>query len=239
MKKFFLRFSIILCLAILVVSFRADNSFDKVSVHVETKKLMKGKYVKSDADVFYSISENKMLIHYTYPFEYIQIANNKGETKVYDPIKNEVIIQADQIHSTKNDLLYLFFNNRISDLGLKDLGFRVAGMKNEDGQVITTYSPPPTLLESLQKVELVHKNMMPIYSAYYDGKGKIAQKIFYYEYQSIPPYQIPTKITSYDYMPNGDSAITKKTYTGFKTGYDAESPWFKYQIPSNAKVLKL
>jgi hypothetical protein len=85
----------------------------------------------------------------------------------------------------------------------------------------------------------VHESYKPIYIAWYGPKEKLIKKIYYYEYTSYADFALPLKVVEIGYAGNGDSTITKMTYSQVKTGVSANSSFFNFKIPVNAKVKKL
>lgn len=220
-------------LLLVLCSLTADNT-SKISLKMESKSLVKGKLIKFQSEIYYLYKEGKMITRYIYPKEYFYISNKLGEAKLYYPDKNEVFVKTDKLFTTENNVLYIFLNNKTQDMGLIDLKFKVKDTRFEDGLTITTWIPPAEMLSRVTKVELVHENYQPIYSAYYKDK-KIIQKIFYYEYVIMNQFSIPQKITQIDYAPSGDSTVNKITISDIKLGLKANSQYFNYSIPADAK----
>lgn len=183
-------------------------------------------------------NEGSMITHYTYPTDYIYITNKVGEAKVYYPDKNEVYMKTDRMFASESSILYIFLNNKIHDLGLTDVGFKIKDTRVEDGLTITTWSPPVELIEQIGKVELVHENFIPIYIAYYTKKQSLLKKTYYYDYSNYRQFSIPLKITEFNYMANGDSVITKINFSGLKFDSQATGPYFNYKIPDDAKAIQ-
>jgi len=208
----------------------------KVSVKMEAKMLNKGKVFVVNADIFYQFDQGRMLTHYTKPMDYLFITNNKGEAKVYFPESNEVMVRQSAEFDTEKSVLYFFLANKLRDLGLSDMGFKITGTKTEEGLVITTWSPPADLLSVYTKVELVHEKYTPIFIAWYGPKNKLVKKIFYYDYDSHADFSMPMKVVEISYAPNGDSTINKMSYSQLLSGPQANSPYFNFKIPVNAKV---
>ena len=207
-----------------------------VSLNMETKILSQGKYVTTTAEIFYKYSEGKMVVHYQKPMEYIVISNSKGEAKIYNPKRNEVTVKQGIVFETEKSLFYYFFSNRINDLGLKDLGFVLSNTRFDEGLLITTWKPGLSS-EYISKVELVHEKYVPIYVGYYDKKGKLAKKIFYYDYFSNGSVKLPRKVVEFSYLQDGDSIINRTVYSNFRFNEEAKSTWFDFNVPSNAKIV--
>jgi len=205
---------------------------------MESKKLHNGKVFIIKADVFYNIDGN-MTLHYTYPQEYIFITNPKGEIKVYYPSTNKVLIQQNEIFSSENDVLYSFFSQKTTDMGLKEYGFVIQNSRYQQDMMITTWLPPISAMDKISKIEMAHENYLPIYTAIYNTKSKFSKKIYYGDYMNVSQYSFPLKITEIEYLANGDSIISRKQYSDIKTGIRAKSAYFNYTIPSNATLIKL
>lgn len=213
-----------------------ENNYRRMSVHMENKKLQDGKLLRVEGHVYYLFDQGRMLTHYTHPREYFFITNRQGEAKIYYPDKNEVYVQQDATLSSENDILMAFFENQITDMGLRDLGFTLRSTDFDDGLMVTTWNPPLQLNQMLSKVELVHENHLPIYSAYYKADGSVLQKLFYYEFRTFGRYSFPSRITSFEYMENGDSVVSRKVYSDFAFDDAASSGYFDFEIPDDAKV---
>ncbi len=205
---------------------------------MEAKSLVQGKAVIVKAEIYYQFDQGSMVTRYLPPLDYLFITNQKGEAKIYYPATNEVYTKQSAAFDPEKSMLYFFLSNKLADLGLKDMGFKITDTRFEDNLVVTTWFPPAEVLDQYSKVELVHENYRPIYAAYFDSKGKILKKIFYYEYSSFPQFTLPSKVVEYNYMPKGDSIINKITYSDIKTGDQAKSSYFNFKIPVNAKVKK-
>mgnify|MGYP006288238259 CR=1 FL=1 len=132
--------------------------------------------------------------------------------------------------------MYYFLANKIYDLGLKGLGLQLSNTRHEQGLMITEWKPVGDLSDKLSKVELVHKNYLPIYIAYFNTKNEMVQKIYYYKYRTISNLNFPTKVVEFNYLPNGDSTVTRTMYSNIKFGLnESNEKFFNFEIPSDAK----
>ena len=77
------------------LGFVADNK--RIMAHMESEKLISGKKIVIRGDVFYSQSDGRMVVHYTYPQDYFFVSNTKGEVQLYLPEANQVMIQRNPI----------------------------------------------------------------------------------------------------------------------------------------------
>ncbi len=233
----FLKLPLFILCAWFLSSFTPSPS--RISLKMEAKMLNKGKAITVNAEIYYQHDQGRMITRYLPPLDYMFISNNKGEAKVYYPATNEVMSKQGAEFDTEKSLLGFFLSNKLSDLGLGEMGFKITDTRFEDGLVISTYFPPNELLNFYSKVQLVHESYKPIYIAWYGPKEKLIKKIYYYEYSSYPDFTLPLKVVEIGYAANGDSVINKMTYSQVKTGVNANSSFFNFKIPVNAKVKKL
>ena len=233
----YLRFITLLLIVLFSVSF-IQQTQRRISVTVENKVLRNGKVVSIKSDLHYNFDRGTMTVHYHQPFEYYLLSDSKGEVRLYYPEKNEVFLSRDPSQITDQSLLYYFLSNRISDLGLRDMGFTLFKTQHGKGVVTSWWSPPASMAKNLQKVEIVHENYLPIYMAYHNNK--VIRKVYYYNYTTDNklPVKIPQKILEYNYLPNGDSLINQMTFTNILFGARATSSLFEYKIPENAKIVE-
>jgi hypothetical protein len=231
------KLTMFLAMGIGLISFRSDNH--RLSVRMESKRLFNGKVAIVKADLFFKYTEGLLLMHYFYPTDYLFITNNKGEVKMYFPDKNEVVSQQNQIFASDNDALYFFLSNQVNDLGLKDMGYSVMATHFEEGITVTDWLPPSWQLGKISKVELAHENYLPIYTAYYNEKNKAIRKVYFSNYSMSNAAALPQRITEIEYLPNGDSIISRKIYSDIKFDLNASSEYFDFKIPDDAKPITL
>jgi len=210
----------------------------RISLSMETKILKKGQVVTIKAEVYYLFDQGKMITRYLTPSEYLFISNNKGEASVYYPASNQVAMKQAMEYDTEKTMLYYFLADKLNDLGLKDLGFKLTDTRFEEGLIISTWEPATAFNDVYSKVELVHENDLPIYIAYFNVKGKLIQKIYYYNYEFHQDLALPHKVLEYQYLQDGDSIMNRIAYSNVKTGSDAQNEIFNFKIPANARIIK-
>ena len=220
-----------------LMSFISDTH--RISVRMESKRLYNGKVTIIRADVFYKYTEGTLIMHYTYPTDYMFITNSKGEVKIYFPDKNEVLSQQNQLFASDNDALYYFLSNQVNDLGLKEMGYTIKGTRFEEGITITEWMPPNLQLGRLSKVEMAQENYLPIYTAYFNEKNKAIRKVYFSDYNISSAAALPKRITEIEYLANGDSIISRKVYSDIKFDLSASSEYFDFKIPANAKAIAI
>jgi outer membrane lipoprotein-sorting protein len=206
---------------------------NKVSFDVEVKQVNKGKSVTVRKEIYLNTNGN-MVVKFNHPKEYYMITNAFGEARVYHPKTNEVMLMNDKFLSSESESIYYFMTNQIDDLGLKKLGLSLTSTRTEGKMIIRTYTPGNSN-SKLSKVELVHENQLPIYSAYYDTKNQVIEKSYYSDYQKLSFAIFPKRITSISYPAANDSIISRTLFTNVKSGKDATSSYFNFTVPANAK----
>lgn len=212
---------------------------DVIQVKMTARTMNKGKYTLMNADIWYQNRDGKMVSHYTAPDNLVIITNNKGEAQLYNVEQNTVASQQNQAYSTNGSYFYYFLANKANNLGLDDLGFKLADTKFEGSRVISKWLPPASLLSVLKSVEMVLDNYKPIYMAYYNPKGKIIRKVFYYQYKSMSDIiSLPLAVTEINYLDSGDSVLTKTSYSDIKINNEVKDiDYINFIIPANAKKM--
>lgn len=221
-----------------IFAFTSFSPVEKLSMKLVSKSLQNGKSITTQAEVYYKVSGGMLVTHIFSPVEYLVITNDKGEFKMYN-IKDNTISQAQAADfSSENSFIHDFLNGSTNDMGLRKMGFQLKSTKVEDVMVITSWIPPLDIASKMSRAEVVHENYSPIYMAFYGKKDKLLSKIFYYNYQKMGELNIPLAITEFQYLPNGDSAITKRNYSEIKINEQVNEKWLNYKIPDNAKMVK-
>ncbi|MBJ7429371.1 MAG: hypothetical protein JHD28_10515, partial [Bacteroidia bacterium] len=88
-------------LVLMLFSFKiANESFEKISLTMLSKKTVKGKLIVTNADIFYN-ADGKMVTHVLRPIETVVINNNKGDLSVYNVIENSVYKEFNYMQSTE------------------------------------------------------------------------------------------------------------------------------------------
>lgn len=227
-----------LCMLLMFASFLMYAPIQRISMNLVSKALQNGKSITTQAEVYYRVSGGLLVTHITAPVEYLVITNDKGEFKMYDIKENTVSQMQAADFSSENSFVHDFLNGNTNDMGLRSIGFQLKSTKMEENMVITDWIPPVNLLSKMSHVELVHEGYSPIYMAFYGKKEKLLSKIFYYNYQKAGDLSIPNTITEFQYLPNGDSTITKRIYSDIKLNEQVDEKWLNYKIPDNAKIVK-
>ena len=221
---------------IINVSLKSQES-NCVSVTQETRVLSKGVKSVFRCDIFYNKEKDAITTHHYYPTEFIKLSNRFGEMKLYFPKDNTVSVQQDQSLSTTNDLLYYFVNNRLSDLGLMKEGFKLVSTTSEDGMIVTLWQAPVSL-KVVDRIKVVFKEMVPVYSEYLSTDGLIRKKIYYSRYADFKAFKIPLRITEISFESRTDSTIRLSVFSNIKVTDTPEDDYFNFKIPDDARIIK-
>lgn len=235
-----LKFFIILFLGYLIFSaFISQQLIEKLSMGVQSRTLKNGKMVVGEGEIFYSNnSGGEMTMHILKPLESFMQINAKGELKIYDPVKNTVLIQSNSGISSQSSFMYYFLNGSSGDMGLKAGGFNISDTKFKDGMVITTWLPPPVMVGIIGQAVLVHENYKLIYMAGFNSKSEPALKVYYSNYTKIEDLSFPLSVTEIHYTSPVDSTIEKYTYSNVKVNDKVNIEFANFKIPENAKIVE-
>lgn len=236
MKAF--RFGLLFLIGAFILTTAKAQSGKKVSTHMLSQTLNKGKVSNTEADLYFQFPEGIILMYYSYPEEFVFLSNPLGEARLYHPDKNQVVIRANDMLASQNNNLYFFLSNQTYDLGLEGLGFRIIDNEQDDSYFITNWQAPAQLLKQVDKIKLVHKDLLPVHADYLGSKGNSVLKVYYENYKKVSGSQVPSLITEIIFMPNGDSIIKRMQYSDFKYGSAVDISKFNFTIPDDAKVIK-
>lgn len=210
----------------------------KVSVHMESKSLQKNKVVRAEADLYFKFPEGNIVMIQTFPEHNIYMSNPLGEARLYNPDKNQLIIKADEMFTSRNQNLYYFLTNETYDLGLEHLGFRVISSEQEDSYFVTNWQAPDHLTAQVNQIKMVHENLQPIFADYLNMKGESVLKVYFSDFREVSGSQIPTRVTEIVFLPEGDSVVKKIEYSDIKWDAQVDQAKFEFTIPENAKVIR-
>ena len=206
----------------------------RVAADVEVKTVVSGK-VSTVTKTVYCSNNGRLVTRFRTPDEYLAATNAKGELQLYFPATNEVLTQIDPEISSKTDLIALFMSGHIDDLGLYYYHYKVASTERLEGGLVkkTFISSDP----SRPVVSIVYENFLPIYCDYTDAGGKVLSKKYLSGYADHGRFLFPTRITDITYGARNDSSVTRTLYKSVRI--DPDDPDFDFQVPADAKPLRL
>lgn len=210
----------------------------RVCMHLKSQSLQQGKILTTEADQYFSFPEGKVVTYFTKPQESVFMSNVYGEARIYYPAGNKLMVQSRSIFTTKNNSLYYFLTNQLYDLGMKEMGLEVYDSEEDGNLLITRWQAPIEMLSQVDKIELVHENMLPIFTSYRNTKGDITLKVYFEDFSVVSGSQVPNRITEIIYLPEGDSIIKRTDFTDIRSGTACDESKFNFEIPENAVITK-
>lgn len=214
-----------------------SQSMDYVSFDMLRRVNAKGKTVESNATICFK-ENGDMVTKYWPPLRTVVFNNLDGEIKIYNESDNTIIQSVNYHIGSSNTNFYFFLKGNTESMGLADLGFKLTDSKVEDGLIITEWASPKGFENEVDRIELVHRNSLPVFMGHKSRKGDYLRKTYFYDYKLVNGYiDFPHSITEIEYIPN-DSIISKTQYSNFRFDADVDASILEYEIPSNAKFIK-
>lgn len=232
------RISLIISIVLMLALQSQAQKQKRVSTHLLTQTLQGGKVITAEADLYLEFPSGQILMYNYFPEEFIFISNPLGEARLYQPKQKKMIIKANEALTSRNNNLYYFLINQTYDLGFKELGFSIIKSETDNGAFVTTWQAPLHLLNQVDKIELVHENLLPIYAEYINTDGETVLKVYFEDFVEIYDSQVPAVITEIVFLPEGDSLIKRMTYTDYRFGEDCDPKKFNLEIPDDVQIIK-
>ncbi len=227
----------LVAMLVLLASASSYSGADRVMLRMKSQSLQGGKAATVEAELFYQSLDGRMITVFEQPYHQVMITNKKGELSVYRPGENTLYRRQSMEYSSENNLVYFFLEGKTHDLGLHEMGFAQTKTEFDNGLLITHWMPPAALGHLFSHIELVHEDYMPIYAGYYDASRKLVKKVYYSNYEVFPQIVLPMTITEFNYLPGGDSIVSRVQFSEVYFNRQAVSSWFDFEIPHDAQIL--
>lgn len=210
------------------------QSGDYISLKQQTEILENKKKLTNNIELY--LDNDKLILtkYYHSSPDYIVVANALGEIRTYYPKSNEVTFKQFSKMSSKRNLIYYFANNLTEHLGLADEGFKLISNSYQDEYYVTLWEAP-SVLNGLGTVKMVFENGLPIYSEYKQSNKQVLRKIYYMNYNNFIQFRLPSKIIEINYLPKGDSIISRTVFSDVKISSAPDNLYFNFKIPEDAK----
>ena len=205
----------------------------KVSADVEVKTVNNGKLASVTKSV-YCTNNGRLVTLFRTPLTYYVVSNAKGEVQVYRPDTNEILPQTDKSLSSNTELVSMFMQGRIDDLGLGFFGYKVTATTRDDGYIKKTFTSADT---QLPVVDIVYEDYLPIYCEYTAPDGKLLNKKYLSDYQRFGRFILPCRMTDIAYGDKRDSSVTRTIYSNVRI--DVDDPAFDFTVPADAKPMPM
>ncbi len=226
-------FYFLLGILLLSISLNAQQA-SYISLKQITEVLENQKKSSNEIDIYFDNNKQIITKYYHSSTEFVMVTNSLGEIKTYYPASNEVDYKHITELSSKRNLIYYFANNLTDQLGLADEGFNLISNTYENEFNVTVWKAP-SILKGIETVKMVFGKGVPVYAEYQANKKKILKKIYYTNYKDFIQFRLPLKIIEISYMPAGDSIINRTVFSDIKVSSSADSKYFNFKIPDNAK----
>lgn len=204
----------------------------KASADIEVKQVYKGKVMTITKSV-YCENNGRLVVVFHTPKQYYMLTNSIGETKVYTPSTNEVVVDNTGAMTSASELLFTFMGGHSADLNLPSEGYNLASTKRDGEHILKRFKSLKDT--AVPEVEVAYKDYLPVYAAFLNNAGEPVRKIYYAHYQQQSRLVMPTRITEISYGSKKDSTVTRLVYSNVKV--DVDSPLFGYTVPADAKVI--
>ena len=224
--------SYILPLLLLLASLPAGAQ-RKVSADVEVKTVNNGKLTTVTKSV-YCTNNGRLVTLFRKPYTYYVVSNSKGEVQIYRPDTNEILPQTDKSLSSNTELISLFMQGRIDDLGLGFFGYKVTATGRDEGYIKKTFTTADT---QMPVVNIVYEDYLPIYCEYIAPEGKMLSKKYLSDYKHYGRFILPCRTTDILYGEKRDSSVTRIIYSNIKV--DVDDPNFDFEVPADAKPMPI
>lgn len=213
-----------------------DQSFRWVSFDMTKRSAQDGKMSRVDARIAYKAS-GEMVTHFQRPKDVYILNNSLGDVQIYNAKKNELVRTLDNRMGSQNTTFFYLLLGNTGDLGLEADGFTLRNSRVEDMMLISEYDPPKDSKNQVQYAELVSNGEHPVFTGYIGESGEYLKKVYYYNYENVGGTDFPMSITEIDFA-EGDSVVTKTTFSNFGFDDPEDKALADFQVPSNATLLK-
>ncbi len=221
---------------LLIFFFFPIQDFQWASFEMTKRTTKSGVMTRADARVYYK-STGEIVTYFQSPLEMYILNNTLGEYQIYNPSVNTVVRSVDNRLSSQNTTFTYFLLGLSGDMGLESSGFTLRDSKVEDMMLISEYTAPDEIKDRLNYIELVSNGSFPVFMGYINRQGEYTRKIYYYDYEIVGNFDFPKSITEIDFV-NGDSIVSKTTFSDFRFNDKEDIDLVNYKVPDNASLIK-
>ena len=202
-------------------------------VDVESKVLHKGTVKVMDKEIYYSRGGNLNILWSQGPQTFYSTSSRFGFTTCYYPSTNQSVTLDPNMFNPVDELLYVFAEGGIEDMGLSRQGFILKTTK-KDGDFIVRRFEPRASGSMCAWVEIAYDtDFRPVYCAYFNKKGKAITKTYLSNYKTEKGFTFPMRVTEISYMmEKKDSTVKLDLYKNLEI--DVQRDLHVFQVPSDA-----
>ncbi|MCR5560292.1 MAG: outer membrane lipoprotein-sorting protein [Bacteroidales bacterium] len=203
-------------------------------VDVQTKTVNKGKMRAADKGIWYTRGGNLNIEWRNGARTYYYVSTPYGFTDVYYPSSKEVTTLDQQMFNPSDELLWLFAEGGIEDMGLAREGFVLKSFTKDGDYTVRRYEPRKSGGMCTRVDVAFDSDYLPVYCAYFDKKGRILTKTYLSDYTSVKGFAFPMRVTEISYLlEKNDSTVRLDLYRGLEI--DEPADMFGFRVPSDAK----
>lgn len=223
-------FIILLALLLAALPLDAQRLFH---VDVESKVVHQGSMRKVNKSIYYSKGGNLNILWKPGDLSFYSTTSPFGFTTCYYPATNQSVTLDPNMFKPADELLYLFAEGGIEDMGLNRAGFLLKSSK-KDGEFTVRRYEPRTSGGMCAWVEVAYnKDFLPVYCAYFNKRGKIITKTYLSNYSSTKGFTFPMRVTEISYFrEKNDSTVQLDIYKNLEV--DVLNELHSYRIPADA-----
>lgn len=226
-RPFFIFLTLLLAAAVPV------NAQRLFHVDVESKTLHSGSMKVVSKELYYSKGGNLNILWKPGGLSFYTTTSQFGFTTCYYPASNQSVALDPNMYKPEDELLYLFAEGGIEDMGLNRAGFLLKSTK-KDGEYTVRRYEPRTSGGMCAWVEVAYnKDFLPVFCAYYNKKGKLITKTYLSNYRTEKGFTFPMRVTEISYFAEkNDSTVKLDIYRNLDV--DILKEMHSYRIPADA-----
>ena len=203
-------------------------------VDVQSKTVKDGKMKAADKEIYYTKGGN-LNIRINSGFQtYYSLSSPFGFTDIYYPASKEVFTLDPQMYAASDELLWLFAEGGIEDLGLGREGFVLKSSKKDGDYTVRRYEPKKSGGVCARAELAFDASRLPVCCTYYNKKGKVITRTYLSNYKSEKGFAFPMRVTEISYLlEKNDSTVRLDLYRNLEV--DVPNEMYGFHVPSDAK----
>lgn len=214
-----------------------SEAIQQLSVRLQIRKIQQKRVLKYDVDLLYK-ANGTMISYFRPPNHRYMITNSKGDLQIYSPDSNRVKMTRNEWVSSEGAVLSYFIKSETETMGLDKEGFEILEVKTEDSLRIATWGRPGESLEmqTIQKVEMVHKNGNLIFMGYVKPDGSYFKKAYFSQFSSVNGAKLPGRSIEIMWTSPKDSLVEDTRFVDYRANEQADSALTHFTIPADAEI---
>jgi hypothetical protein len=179
--------------------------------------------------VFYDKNIKQIVYEISFPEKEIWV---QKDSILYKIVNSKVIGKQSIPTIIEFSIYNLVLNGNLVNYGLKDSKFKIKKVEKQEGNVISTWEPPPDLKKLFGDVLLSNVNQQLNGIVLKNIAGEIVSRQFFRNYIKIKGLSFPQEIIKENYI-NGQKAYELTTFSNILINDISGENKYDYKIPSN------